>query len=1559
MMLPDELEWVLEMLGYRWPTADEDKLREAAALWRKFGDDVTELHTAANGSARKVTAYNAGASIDAFTKTYAKFDGGGGSDGYLANAAQAAYTIATVLEACALAVEVAKWAVIAQLVALAFEIAAAQASAPFTFGLSEAGALGATQVTRLIVRRLLDELKKALMEAITEAMKEPAISAVEAIITDLVKQTVNVGFGAQQGYNVGQTVKAGADAGGQALLQTPQTLAEGVRDSLGEKAGHRFHHAIDSRIEGHGSSSGSDGGDGGDGDGGSEGESDSSSGSPSGSASDSSSTSSDGSGASGSSGSDSSPSTTHAHSGAGTHIGGGISADTGGLSVSTPDVGVGPDSASGSDVDSGSVQGPLASDSAVPRPTPSLSGPTLSDFDDPAPDGPSHHAPDLPDLSGSPSHSGSSGGSSPSGVSSPTPHSTHSTHASAPSGDTTPSTGSGGGISTSIDSLAATVPTQSHAPDTPPPADPSPTGTGSSRTDIGSAIPTPPVTPSTTPAHTPNPTPDGRIPNQRVPGTAPGDGTLPRHTPGDTPSDGRPPRDTPDARTPRTTPNPTPDGRTPGSTPGERTSPRNSPDPTGTRASTPSHDSSSGPRSTTRETTANRTQTQTPQSSPPRPTPAPSADSNAPSTAPNRPSAPSSTTPTPSTRPAPGDTPGAPGTPNRPSTGSTPTRPPQQPTGSTPNTPQAPSGTATNLPSEQQQQHQQQQATPVPVPTVIPGARPSTPLPSHASPAAPHAPGAPQAAPGMPQHHQQSQQESLNDIRSGLDHHPGGLADPHPDDQQALADAVPHNPDGTPQRFPDPFGHWAQLQNDGGNQVPGRSNNCADCSRSFLETWYGNPQVSAPRTLDTDEHGNPDPWSPEDNANDNQIRWTGAEHAYAGPGNNPDTANTIASTLQQAGHGAAAIVQVDWPGGGGHAFNAVNHHGDIVWIDTQSGEVSHDPLHIADAEHVWHIPLDANRHPVDLTRSDADHSESRNDESQSKSSEINGHPENNQNPQTDVSGNTPPQGDDTDTGTDSTKPARLTIDASNNADPTQPPASGDREGDNGRRPQSESDNPSKPDGRPHGREPSQQTPSTPRQQSRPGEVTRPDEQGRTRDKGSDQPTTTTERPARPESPGATNDNTDGQDNKPYTAPHDRGDSDTSDESRRVTEDGPDSDTSRTHAEHEAPDAREYGIEPDQLQTTLREQRDVHRVDLDRVHDRLDRWAESGELTNVLRAASGDGPHPSPDGPRSFTRAQLSQSLEGFDRLSRGEQQAVVASLARLSLSYHKAHSVGANPERISHPYRGENEGDPAPRTPDRGAKISKESLGVRLHRMALNQLFKKASFKKLPSDEAGKVRRSGPDFSGKNFAVLEVQGPPPDHDVTYVVDSSVPANQKLPGVQPRHSEKHLLAWLQRMDPEGKKYTPLGLYTEREPCGQGEGHMRCSTVLLDDRFEGIPIHYSTTYRDDPEGIAIRKQMRSEKRETLKTLNGMSDDKIKEHMTERWSKRYKDDEKRLARALNRLEGKSGTKLIESITNELDAQRDEARTLKEQAVKAEFDRHVDALEKTWNTILPDLKK
>ncbi|MDX6311653.1 MAG: collagen type alpha, partial [Streptomyces sp.] len=256
-MLPNWLEWVLnEVLGMDWPTADEDKLFEAANLWRDFATDVQGIQYTGVTAAGNVISENYGDSIDGFKGTWDKFSGNG--SGYLDDAQTVALVVAGVLDAAGAIVIAAKAAVIVQLAILAAEIIAAQAAAPFTFGLSEVGVAGATQATRMIVRRLLKELKDALIEAIVEAMKEPAISALEAIITDLISQSLNVNFGAQKGIDVGQTLKAGSDAAVDQLKNTPQTIAEGVRDNLGGKAGHSAHHAIDSR-NGHGDSNSSDG----------------------------------------------------------------------------------------------------------------------------------------------------------------------------------------------------------------------------------------------------------------------------------------------------------------------------------------------------------------------------------------------------------------------------------------------------------------------------------------------------------------------------------------------------------------------------------------------------------------------------------------------------------------------------------------------------------------------------------------------------------------------------------------------------------------------------------------------------------------------------------------------------------------------------------------------------------------------------------------------------------------------------------------------------------------------------------------------------------------------------------------------------------------------------------------------------------------------------------------------------------------------------------------------------------------------------------------------------
>lgn len=188
LTLPGELVWVLDLLGYTWPEVDEEALHKVAETWRAFGEELEEIQREGEGLARTVVAHNFGTAIDGFSKDWGAYTGANGEDRYLPDAKTACEVIAFAFDAAAVAVLTAKLAVIAQLVALAIEVIAAQAAAPFTFGLSEVGALGATQATRLIVRELLDRLKREVMEAVTKAMEHATMDAVKRMAKEQLEK---------------------------------------------------------------------------------------------------------------------------------------------------------------------------------------------------------------------------------------------------------------------------------------------------------------------------------------------------------------------------------------------------------------------------------------------------------------------------------------------------------------------------------------------------------------------------------------------------------------------------------------------------------------------------------------------------------------------------------------------------------------------------------------------------------------------------------------------------------------------------------------------------------------------------------------------------------------------------------------------------------------------------------------------------------------------------------------------------------------------------------------------------------------------------------------------------------------------------------------------------------------------------------------------------------------------------------------------------------------------------------------------------------------------------
>ncbi|MFG2893040.1 nucleic acid/nucleotide deaminase domain-containing protein [Streptomyces sp. NPDC048248] len=324
----------------------------------------------------------------------------------------------------------------------------------------------------------------------------------------------------------------------------------------------------------------------------------------------------------------------------------------------------------------------------------------------------------------------------------------------------------------------------------------------------------------------------------------------------------------------------------------------------------------------------------------------------------------------------------------------------------------------------------------------------------------------------------------------------------------------------------------------------------------------------------------------------------------------------------------------------------------------------------------------------------------------------------------------------------------------------------------------------------------------------------------------------------------------------------------------------------------------------------------------------------------------------------FSRQSLSDALPGFGQLERGEQMAVVSSLARLSLGVHEQHSVGRNPLAVTHPYRAEGEQPAAAGTRDSNAKNAERSLGAKGHekygKNYLESLLKEGDTR---AASAG-AQKHMPDFTGKNFAVLEVSGP---DGITYVIDSSVPSGD--PKVSPRHSERHLLDWLDRAngktgDDEGKdgkepRYKPLGLYTEREPCGEGEGHARCANELA--RLgENVPVYYSTTYRTDEFGLDLRDSVRAERKEVVAQVPGLTRQQAEEEIVRRLQDRFGENTTRAAGELAKLAKKDEaavkSALVEIIEKEYKARVEQTRSRKEAAMAAEFNRHVSFLEGVW---------
>ncbi|MFE1321763.1 hypothetical protein [Kitasatospora phosalacinea] len=206
VVLPDELAWVLDLIGINWPNVDEDEYRAMADELRELASSLAEDRDALSSAVGGLMEMNRGAAADAFRAQFDKVVGT-----HLPQVGQALEVFAFGLDGAAVVITGAKIAAIVQLGIMAAELIAAQAAAPFTLGLSELGAVGATQATRIIVKRLLKEAEQQLLSELMSLVEGPVFAALGNMAQDLVVQLAMNAVGAQDGIDLNRTAKAGVD----------------------------------------------------------------------------------------------------------------------------------------------------------------------------------------------------------------------------------------------------------------------------------------------------------------------------------------------------------------------------------------------------------------------------------------------------------------------------------------------------------------------------------------------------------------------------------------------------------------------------------------------------------------------------------------------------------------------------------------------------------------------------------------------------------------------------------------------------------------------------------------------------------------------------------------------------------------------------------------------------------------------------------------------------------------------------------------------------------------------------------------------------------------------------------------------------------------------------------------------------------------------------------------------------------------------------------------------------------------------------------------------------
>ncbi|MFJ9411834.1 DUF6531 domain-containing protein [Streptomyces sp. NPDC101393] len=255
VVLPGWADELLDLIGVSWPNVDEDDYREMANAMREFADDIDEGANEAHTAIQSLVGSAGGSlAVEALNAHWGKINGQ-----HLKGLADCGRMAGTAMDGVAILIEGAKIAAVVQLGILAAEVIAAQAAAPFTLGLSEVGALGATQATRMIVKRLFKEVCQQVAEQVISIALTPVEEALAAMVGDLVVQLGANALGVQDGVDLGHAAKAGKEGFNQGVKDAKDS-AKSAADNPMELLSAGGHRGGGGGLGGGGSSSGGSGG---------------------------------------------------------------------------------------------------------------------------------------------------------------------------------------------------------------------------------------------------------------------------------------------------------------------------------------------------------------------------------------------------------------------------------------------------------------------------------------------------------------------------------------------------------------------------------------------------------------------------------------------------------------------------------------------------------------------------------------------------------------------------------------------------------------------------------------------------------------------------------------------------------------------------------------------------------------------------------------------------------------------------------------------------------------------------------------------------------------------------------------------------------------------------------------------------------------------------------------------------------------------------------------------------------------------------------------------------